>query len=516
MVPATPRPSSWRASREGAALEYVPMAGGDGYAYRLVRVREGHLRGDQGSWEALVDAATGELIAFEDTNQYAGRNVIGGVYPVSNDQRPPDGIEQPGWPMPFVNVATAGRGAHDQHARAGSGCAAGTLTTALVGLVHADHRRLRRHQRVLDGRQPRPRLRARRRTDTNCASPPATPRATPRPRARRITRWRASTSRPAGTCPRTPGSRPSLLANVNLPNSCGAFWNGSSINLYRENAQCGNLRELPGVSVHEWGHGLDNNGIVPTISQPGDAIADIHAFLQLDTSCIGRGFFRNQVCGGYGDPCLPPVATGCTGVRDIDFAKHTCGRPHTITWVQSGFPAGVCADGLPRPACPTGGNALRPGDPLRGHGRGRGGVRPRAARPARGRVRRQHLAGADHPALLPRRAVRHRLVHLRRRRQLRGHQRLPAPARRGRRRRQHRQRHAAHGAPSAPRSSATRSTARRRRRVNSGCGGGPPRRPRSPGSPRGRGSALTWTAVPGAARYGSIGRKASTATPSAR
>ena len=55
-----------------------------------------------------MDATTGELIAFQDKNQYASRKIMGGVYPVSNDQRPPDGIEQPGWPMPYADITAGG------------------------------------------------------------------------------------------------------------------------------------------------------------------------------------------------------------------------------------------------------------------------------------------------------------------------------------------------------------------------------------------------------------------------
>ena len=74
------------------------MTAGRGYDYRLVWVIAPTVAGDIGSWEALVDAHTGELIAFQDKNAYAVRRVLGGVYPLSNDQRPPDGIEQPDGP----------------------------------------------------------------------------------------------------------------------------------------------------------------------------------------------------------------------------------------------------------------------------------------------------------------------------------------------------------------------------------------------------------------------------------
>ena len=86
--------------------------------------------GDLGTWEGLVDAASGELIAFEDQNQYASRRMVGGVYPLSNDQRPPDGIEQPGWPMPFANV-TIGANTIFTNSGGSLACNAGTGTTTL-------------------------------------------------------------------------------------------------------------------------------------------------------------------------------------------------------------------------------------------------------------------------------------------------------------------------------------------------------------------------------------------------
>jgi hypothetical protein len=60
---------------------------------------------------------------------------------------------------------------------------------------------------------------------------------------------------------------------------------------------------------------------------------------------VGRGFFKNQTCGGYGDPCIGTTATGCTGVRDADFAQHVSGLPHGITWIRAncGGGGGPCA-----------------------------------------------------------------------------------------------------------------------------------------------------------------------------
>ena len=42
-----------------------------------------------------------------------------------------------------------------------------------------------------------------------------------------------------------------LTANVNLNQTCNAYWNGSSVNFFRSGGGCANTGELPGVSLHE-------------------------------------------------------------------------------------------------------------------------------------------------------------------------------------------------------------------------------------------------------------------------
>ncbi|MCP4659859.1 MAG: hypothetical protein GY856_31030, partial [bacterium] len=103
-----PLPGSWS---KGEQL-YVPMARGQapsevgqGYRYQRVWAFQTQLPGDAGNWEALVNVHTGEVLAFEDLNQYA--EIKGGVLPVTNDGIDPDGVEQAGWPMPY-QVTTLG------------------------------------------------------------------------------------------------------------------------------------------------------------------------------------------------------------------------------------------------------------------------------------------------------------------------------------------------------------------------------------------------------------------------
>ncbi|HEX2550873.1 MAG TPA: hypothetical protein VHK64_04705, partial [Nocardioidaceae bacterium] len=95
------------------------------------------------------------------------------------------------------------------------------------------------------------------------------------------------------------------------------------------------------VSLHEFGHGLDSNdgNGAATEGGTGEAYGDITAAIALHSSCIGAGFLGSN-CSGYGNAC-----TSCTGVRDIDFAKHSTGVAATVanhTQVRCSAGSGPC------------------------------------------------------------------------------------------------------------------------------------------------------------------------------
>ena len=334
------------ATLHAGTLELVPMAKGEGYEHRLAWVVRVDVAGDVGTWEALVDAVSGELLAFEDRNQYA-RKVVGGVFPLSNDQRPPDGIEQPEWPMPFADVAAGNANAHGVFA-----CFPGLRVTRLNGpYVHIVDSCGALDELAMDG------------DDMDLGAGPGTDCAVPAGHSAGDTHAARTgyyelnriKEQARGYLPANAWLGSPLLATMNINQTCNAFWNGTSVGFFRDSGgPCRNTGEIAGVFSHEFGHGLDNNGTNPTVSSPAGGIADVHAFLRLHDGCVGRGFWKGQVCSGYGDPCDPPVATGCTGARQIDFMGHVCDRPHTVTWVTQGFSAAECG-GVPRPACPGSG-----------------------------------------------------------------------------------------------------------------------------------------------------------------
>ena len=358
-VRAHVRPMEMTGFTKTASLELIPVTIGESIGYRLVWSVECRIQGDLGRWEGLVDAATGTLLSFEDRNQYADGQITGGAYPVSNDQRPPDGIEQAGWPMPFADFTIDGVKRYTDTG-GNMGCIPGSISTHLDGI----------YLRMLDscgtinetgtdgvdlGSGPSA-------AATDCTVPvghSAGDTKSSRSGFYELNRIaeQARGHLEAGT---SGGDwvRGQLTANMNLPQACNAFWDGASVNFFRSSVGngCGNTGEIAAIFDHEWGHGMDNNGTNPSIAGPGEAIADIYAALRLNTSCIGRGFFLDDTCGGYGDACDGTPSDGCTGVRDIDYINHRCDAPHTISWILSGFTDGECAGPGGAPGCPAQGS----------------------------------------------------------------------------------------------------------------------------------------------------------------
>jgi hypothetical protein len=335
-------------SRRKPLLAIVPLSAGPleslaapdrGLDYRLVWVLSPQFANDMGTWEALVDAHSGEMIAFQDTNQYQSvRKVQGGVYPVSNDLVPPDGIEQPGWPFPFADVATSGGNFFSDTGGNLPVCATGNITSTLNG----------KYVRIADvcgaisltapgnvdfGVS----------TGTNCITPGFGGPGNTHASRTGYFELNKLIEQARGQLPNNAWLQQQLTANMNINLTCNAFWNGSTVNFYHQAGACNNLGEIAAVFDHEWGHGLDDNDANGVISNPGEGIADIYMALRLNESCVGRNALAGGAnCTGYGDPC-----TACSGFRDIDWAKHASGQPRNINSIFAICPAagslGPCA-----------------------------------------------------------------------------------------------------------------------------------------------------------------------------
>jgi hypothetical protein len=339
------QPFEFRPDKGKPRLELIPMqdaADADAAArYRLAWALRGTVPGDLGGWEALVDAANGELLAFEDRNHYdkAQASVVGGVFPVSNDGQPPDGVELPGFPMPFTNLMTS----------------EGRVMFTTAGGVGRCHPTNQPHLPVttLSGRyvtindtcgqisEPAPgggdhAIDLGTGPGIDCAVPAGHSAGDTHASRTSFYELNRTIEQARGYLPNNGWLSSPLPSNVNLQQTCNAFWDGNSVNFFRDSgSQCRNTGEIAGVVDHEWGHGMDNNGVNANIANPGEGIADVHAILRIQSSCMGRGFFKNGNCGGYGDPC-----TDCSGIRDLDWAKHQSGQPHDLDWINANCPGG--------------------------------------------------------------------------------------------------------------------------------------------------------------------------------
>jgi hypothetical protein len=290
-----------------------------------------------GTWEGLVNAHTGELIRFRDSNDYG--HIQGGIYKTDKPQ-----IEVT---MPFPKAdygagvyadasgnfpATSGTSTMTGLNLGSLGISGGVLMTDNCGAISLASS----GAGLIDfGNQAG--------VGTDCTTPGFG--GAGNTHASRTQYWNVTEIKMKGITylPSNTWLQGQLQDIVNISAICNAYWDGVKLNFFKSGGGCSNTGELPGVSLHEWGHGMDSNdgSGVGTDNKPVESRADWTALLQTHQSCTGSGFFMSGNCSGYGDPCL-----ACTGIRDADFAQHT----HPTPWTPQN-------NGLPDPgySCSPGG-----------------------------------------------------------------------------------------------------------------------------------------------------------------
>ncbi len=339
--------------------DYQQVRGiGQGLDYRLVWVLAPVFRGDIGVWEAMVDAHSGELLAFYDTNHYqnqdadlgstlagqpnqsqAGfaeqsRGVVGSIFPVSNDGQAPDGQLLAEYPMPFARVTLDGDviGFTSTGGNAPSS-SQGTLGTQLTGQYINMISSCGGVNETADDTD----LDLGGSASSNCATPPGSSGGNTNATRTVFYGIGRINEQARGYLPNNNWLASPITGRTNVAQTCNATWNTgtNTATFYNSGSGCANTGEIMAVVHHEWGHGMDANSVNPGISRPGEGIADIYAQNMLNDSCIGRNFRPGVNCGGFGDPC-----TACTGVRESDWALQQSGQPHDIAWIQAACPNG--------------------------------------------------------------------------------------------------------------------------------------------------------------------------------
>jgi hypothetical protein len=285
--------------------------------------------GVTGTWEALVDAHSGAILRFVDTNRY-GR-VHGGVYPGDGHAGAVDRpfpFVQTNLPAPNDYADAGGRFPGDaatvslrygKYTWVNDSCGSTALTTSDGNADYAGY--------------PDP-------VGTDCAVPGPNPGDLGNTMSARTQYYhltaaniKARTYYPGNSWLNTNH----MNVNVNQSPWCNATSGGGTLNFYQSASGCWNLGEIPGVSVHEWGHSWDDYDESGGSSPPVETRADWTASVLIHDSCVGRGFYYpSGNCSGYGDACLD-----CSGIRDADYWKHSNRTPwtaanHGTFWSCSG------------------------------------------------------------------------------------------------------------------------------------------------------------------------------------
>lgn len=304
IVPVTPRgeDSNLFNGRFGEMIDYR-------LCYKLVFEREGVI----GRWESLVDAHTGELLSFKDSNVYGSvRGTIYGNDDKENILNLPLPFVKTDLPTPYNFADFAGRFEGDQatvkmengrYLKMVDGCGESSLTTATG---EADY-----------GQS----------LGEDCGVPSPNPSGGGNTWSMKTLYYHMNWAnrKAASYLPSNSWlSQGEITVYVNKNPFCNASAGATTINFYRSSSGCMNFGELPGAGLHEWGHSLDVNDGSGGWTSPCETIADWNATLQLRDSCAGKGAGEGGNCYSYGDAC-----TSCDGIRDLDYMKHVSQTPWT-------------------------------------------------------------------------------------------------------------------------------------------------------------------------------------------
>jgi hypothetical protein len=288
-----------------------------------------HRDGVMGNWLVRVDATTGEILQLADVNEYAAAQGSGGTY-LNSATTGAEVVR----PTPFTNVSSGGFTNSGGVYNFTSGTVTSTLSGQFVKITDTCGA-------ISQGSDASGNIAFGTSTGTDCTTPGhggAGNTHASREQFYQVNRIKEVVK---GWLPANTWLNQVLTVNVNLNQTCNAYWNGSTLNFFKSGGGCANTGEIAGVSLHEFGHGIDQNDGTGTAPEggTGESYGDTTAVIALHNSCVGPGFLTSN-CSGYGDAC-----TACTGVRDTDFAKHVANTPATVsnfTQVRCGTGSGPC------------------------------------------------------------------------------------------------------------------------------------------------------------------------------
>ncbi|HXU31107.1 MAG TPA: hypothetical protein VN851_11065 [Thermoanaerobaculia bacterium] len=296
-----------------------------GYGLETVWQLSFRRKGVPGTWRVRVNATTGEIVEFLNTDLDAG--ATGGV--AGDSAAGTETLR----PMPFTDLG-GGQATNSAGMYAYSGTpVTSTFNGLFVGVAETCGGILMSSNAAGD-------LPFGTTTEGNCATPGYGGGGNTRAARTSFYHVNRGKDMARGWLPGNAWLNSQLVVSVNNTNDCNGYWNGSRILLYNAvPGACGASGEEPGFILHEFGHGVDQNDGTGLDNATTEAYADVTAALALHNSCVAPGFRPTQ-CGSYGDPC-----TACTGLRDIDWGRHESAVPHTVanyTQTRCGTGNGPC------------------------------------------------------------------------------------------------------------------------------------------------------------------------------
>jgi hypothetical protein len=326
---------------------------GGGYSHKLVWTYGFQRAGEGERWRVSVDAQTGEMLAVEDENHYFDAKITGGIYPSTNTEICPGdatcGTLQPGSPMPWADTGLAAPNNFTDSSGTLDYSGTGTVSTTLNG----------KYVKITDTCGTPSFSSATGTIDMggvngnhDCVTGGGGAGNTAAARSC-FYETNKLKEQARGWLPTNTWLQGQMTANVNLAQTCNAFWDGTTTNFYKSGGGCRNTGEIGAVFDHEWGHGIDNFDANAVLSNSSEGYADIAANYRLQTSCVGHGFFQtiDNGCGHTADNTgfnaneaqagTAVCATDCSGVRDSDYIKHTPNTPQT----PANFVCSKCSSG---------------------------------------------------------------------------------------------------------------------------------------------------------------------------
>lgn len=94
------------------------------------------------------------------------------------------------------------------------------------------------------------------------------------------------------------GLNEDLPVNININQTCNAYWDGNSINFFQEGGGCPNTGRVAGVIYHEYGHGINDRQYLQAGAPWGltngamhEGLADVTAIYMQDEDFVSPGWF---------------------------------------------------------------------------------------------------------------------------------------------------------------------------------------------------------------------------------